>query len=649
MAVMDLTQLAWTWQGWRPNSWRMRASMETGFAIGYDHGPYPARLPGTVQQALRDAGELPDWLVGRNSLACEWVEHYQWELVTKLDAAAVAGARSIVLEADGLDYSGWILLDGREVGSWRGALVPQRMDLTAVLSDGGEHWLSIVFDLPPPEQGQIGFTSQSRFFKPRYNYSWDWCPRFVPIGVVGGLRLRSDLDAEVRLGTVRCQLNDDLKTGGGVVTIECGPQLPDMTRAIVTLLDGERPLARTAGFLTPGLNRIPLLGAKVEPWFPNLHGAQRLYELRVELEGTSWSASRRVGFKHVAWRPCDGAPDGALPWICVVNRVPVFLQGVNWSPIRVAYPDTTADEYRRRVALYRDMGCTILRVWGGAYLPPPAFFDACDEAGLLVWQEFPLSSSGIDNWPPEDPDVIDELCDIALSYIERRAHHACLLMWCGGNELQSSGPDSKTGGGVPCDLSHPCLAALDQVVRVEDPGRRFLPTSGYGPQFSASLQTIGTGRHHLVHGPWGIGGALDLSGWYELFERDDSLFRAETGMPGACDVALIQRYLPDAWWPPTNATWRHSCAWWLMLHRFAHLLEQPAEQALAAYVEQTQREQAEALAFAARRHKERFPACGGFIIWHGHDCWPCPINNSLIDVDGRPKPVVEALRKVFTA
>lgn len=643
MAVHDLAPLAWRWQGWRPNTWRLRASMETGQHLAFDHGPYEARVPGTVQQALRDAGELPDWRVGRNSLACEWVEHYQWELVTKV----TAGGRRIMLEADGLDYWGWILIDGREVGGWRGALVPQRFDLTEHLADGAEHWLSIVFDLPPREQGQIGYTSQSRYLKPRFNYSWDWCPRFVPLGVVGGLRLLTDLDAELRLGGVRCRLDDDLTSGSAVVTIECEPTLPRATRVAVTLRDGRRTLARTEGFLMPGRNTVPLIGATVEPWYPNLHGQQKLYELRVETADGAWSATRRVGFKHVAWRPCEDAPDEALPWICVVNRLPVFLQGVNWSPVRVAYPDTTADEYRHRVALYRDMGCTILRVWGGAELPPPAFFDACDEAGLLVWQEFPLSSSGIDNWPPEAPEVIDELCDIAASYIERRGHHASLLMWCGGNELQSSGPGSTTGTGVPCDLSHPCLAALESVVKTEDPGRRFLPTSAYGPVFSASLETIGSGRHHLVHGPWGIGGAMDLEGWYDFFRRDDSLFRAETGMPGACDAELIQRYLPEGWWPPTNATWRHSCAWWLMLHRFTHLLEAEPEAALAAYVEQTQREQAEALAFAARRHKERFPACGGFIIWHGHDCWPCPINNSLIDVEGRPKPVCEALRKVF--
>ncbi len=649
MSAIELNDLDWQWQGWRPYSWRLRASMETGQGIGFDVGPVDAVVPGTVQEALRRAGRIEDWLVGLNSLACEWVEHRHWELVCRLTAPH---DEPIVLAAEGLDYAGWVLVDGREVASWSGALTPQRFDLTEQLGDGAEHWLSIVFDTPPEEQGQIGYTSRSRYFKPRYNFSWDWCARFVPIGVVGGLRLLTGAAAELHLGPVRTELADDLATGTVHLRLEHRPAADRRLRRVsAALYDGDSLLQMLVLPIGEGVNEVRLEPGAVTPWQPNLAGAQKLYRLDVDVIDESdqvlWSATRRVGFKRVRWLPCDGAPADALPWICEVNGTPTFLQGANWSPVRVAYPDTTAADYRQRVALYRDMGCNVLRVWGGAYLPPESFYDACDEAGILVWQEFPLSSSGIDNWPPEQPAAIAELERIAGSYITRRAHHASLLMWCGGNELQSSGPGSKTGGGVPCDLSHPCLAALAAVVERDDPGRRFLPTSAYGPRFSASLETVGSGLHHCVHGPWGIGGAADLEGWFELFRRDDSLFRSETGMPGACDAEVIRRYLPRGWWPPDGPEWRHSSAWWLMLHRFAHLAGLEPEAALAAYIEQTQREQAVALAFAAARHKERFPACGGFIIWHGHDCFPCPIGNALIDVEGRPKPVCEALRQVF--
>jgi len=80
----------------------------------------------------------------------------------------------------------------------------------------------------------------------------------------------------------------------------------------------------------------------------------------------------------------------------------------------------------------------LLRVWGGAVLERSVFYELCDEMGLMVWQDLPLSSSGYDNWPPEDQPTIDLASRITASYIERRQHHPSLILWCGGNELQAA-------------------------------------------------------------------------------------------------------------------------------------------------------------------------------------------------------------------
>ena len=113
----------------------------------------------------------------------------------------------------------------------------------------------------------------------------------------------------------------------------------------------------------------------------------------------------------------------------------MFLQGVNWVPPRITYGSVTREQYAERLALYADMGCNILRVWGGSVPEKKEFYDLCDELGLMVWQEFPLSSSGADNYPPEDPQVLADLTAIAASYIWRRGGHVSHLIWCGGNEL----------------------------------------------------------------------------------------------------------------------------------------------------------------------------------------------------------------------
>ncbi len=102
---------------------------------------------------------------------------------------------------------------------------------------------------------------------------------------------------------------------------------------------------------------------------------QSLYRVTVELRDTDGSVAdsleRRVGFRAIEWRACEGAPEGAEPWILVVNGAPVFMAGINWVPIRPDYADVSADDYRARLETYRDLGVTMLRVWGGAALEQP--------------------------------------------------------------------------------------------------------------------------------------------------------------------------------------------------------------------------------------------------------------------------------------
>jgi len=69
----DLAQLPWTLFGWTPYLWRLEKG-SAGAEVRVDAVP----VPGSVQTALRNAGLLPDWKVGLQSRACEWVEHRHW-------------------------------------------------------------------------------------------------------------------------------------------------------------------------------------------------------------------------------------------------------------------------------------------------------------------------------------------------------------------------------------------------------------------------------------------------------------------------------------------------------------------------------------------------------------------------------------------
>ncbi|NOY81746.1 MAG: hypothetical protein GXP31_12185 [Kiritimatiellaeota bacterium] len=645
--IHDLSGLEWRLSGWHPHYWRGTVSVESGMRLAPDVGPIPARVPGSVQQALREAGILRDWNVKLDSRICEWVENRHWVFETTLPGEWTRGPGRHVLECSGLDYRGAVLVNGREVGAFCNTFIPHVFDVTDFLQPDANR-LSIVFTGVPEFLGQIGWTSRIADWKERFNYGWDWVPRLVQVGIWDEIRLvlrRGDSFDAMSLYT-----ETDAGAGVGVVTFEAGLSLAVGEHVEVTVTGESGEIVHQVRVPVQPTVATRIGPFPVDLWQPNGCGAQPLYDVRFRLldraEKVLDGVERRVGFRQVEWGACNGAPPEATPWICTVNGRPTFLQGFNWAPIRPFFADVTEADYRRLLEVYRNLGTNLLRVWGGAVLEKECFYRLCDEFGIMVWQEFPLSSSGIDNWPPEAPEIVEEMECVVESYIRRRQHHPSLIVWCGGNELQGGLDGSKQGGGKPVDAMHPMISSMSRVVARLDPGRRFLATSSSGPRFTGDPAEFGKGLHWDVHGPWNHRGPLET--WRDYWDRDDALFRSEVGMPGAAAADLIREFGQDMAWPADRRVnpWYGLCGgWWDQWEEYLEAGGDP--DSLDAYVTWSQARQSEALAYVARRCKERFPAMGGVLFWMGHDCFPCPVNTAVIDVRGRPKPAGEALGKVF--
>lgn len=391
-------------------------------------------------------------------------------------------------------------------------------------------------------------------------------------------------------------------------------------------------------------------GLDVIPWWPNGLGDSKLYDLSINLIGAKSEKvnlfSKKVGFKNVTWKRCQNSPEKSDPWICCINGKDVFIQGVNWTPIRPNFADLKPADYIQRIKTYSNMGVNLLRVWGGGVLEHNCFYDICDEMGIMVWQEFPLCSSGIDNSPPSDEKSLDELKKIAQSYIKRIQSHASLVIWCGGNELQVSLNGTK-GIGKPLSSSHSVLKMFKELVREIDPAKRYLPTSASGPRFLANEKDFGLGLHWDVHGPWKLGCSTKEQ-WEAYWQKDDSLFRSEIGVPAPSDSELIRKYAGNLNVLPVdvkNPLWTSS-SWWIEDKEFCAEKGYPPV-SIEEYVKWGQERQMEMLSIAVKQCKDRFPKCGGIVLWMGHDSWPCAANTSIIDFEGNLKPICNLLKKIF--
>jgi beta-mannosidase len=652
LTIRDASSLEWKLWGYRPNVWRMNFNFESLTGTREEIQGIDAAVPGSVRNALKKAGLVPDWNIGVDYTASEWIENRHWLFTAKIpDEWTAADRESIVLRCHGLDYKGAVMVNGQEAGHFDNAFIPYDFPIGKYLKEKN-NTLAFVFECPPENLAQIGWTSKIKDWKPRFNYGWDWVPRIVQTGIwdkvelvvkagnpclIAETHIMTDALPDSDRGNLTVKLTFDNGTAKGKV--QCA------------LYDSAGKTVRKETVNATGMcDGIKWDNLKIRRWYPNGDGDQPLYHLDIRLMDDSGSTiqqiERRIGFRHIEWRQCEGSVAHSDPWICVVNNNPTFLQGVNWTPIRPLFADLKESDYQRLINTYKELGINTIRIWGGGFPEKEWLYDLCDEAGILVWQEFPLSSSGLDDYPPEGTEEIAAMSKIVTFYVTRLRHHASLLLWSAGNEL------NEKGNVAPITDKHPLIGSMKKQILTLDPTRKFVPGSPSGPNISAGPHNYGSGNNWDVHGPWTLPFKDDRQNWddiREFWEKCDALFHSEVGVAGAMSADMIRKYagpfnpLPADY---SNPLW-NTVNWWIDWNQYIAAHNGQTPPTLEAYVDWSSQRQTQGYVIALENCRKRFPRCGGFLLWMGHDCFPCPINNSIIDFEGNPKPVALALSKIW--
>jgi beta-mannosidase len=163
-------------------------------------------------------------------------------------------------------------------------------------------------------------------------------------------------------------------------------------------------------------------------WWPHTHGDPVLHDLKVVRDGETLGR-RRVGFRALGWAqdiPRDGLD-------LQVNGVPVWARGAVWTPADLVSMAPSPETLRALLERVRDAGMNMLRVVGTGAYEPPAFFDLCDELGILVWQD--LMFGNLD-YPVSDPAFREGVLREAAEVVEAVAGRPSLAVVCGNNEVE---------------------------------------------------------------------------------------------------------------------------------------------------------------------------------------------------------------------
>lgn len=638
----------WVLTGWNRHQWKFYKIRETGGLSRPTVPPIPAQVPGSVQTDLLRAGVLPDWNREHNFFSAEWVEHREWVYEKMFTVTEAQKSVHSQICFEGLDFSGHVFLNGEKLFSFDQMHRPYEADVTGRLTAGENH-LRVVLLQPPEVDGQVGYTSRTTVLKSRYNYGWDWMPRLVNIGIFGAVYLRFEESAVLRDvypeasvepdGTGKLRLCADIegvsdKTPTLHYTVSFGGE---------RCAEGMTQVTVQAGKTLRFEETVSL--ADVRLWYPAGLGDQPLYTVDVWLEdGETVPGDRcccRVGFRTVSYSRPEGAPACHRPYAVSVNGEWMPIKGMNWVPISPFYGSVTEEDYRYYLGQLLPCGINLLRIWGGALLESETFYRLCDEWGILVWQEFPQSSSGIDNAPCEDPAFIQKLGETAVWYLRRRRHHACLAFWCGGNELYDAAYR-------PVAEESPNIAALAEKVREWDPHRLFLPASPSGPVASWSRGMRSPEQCGDTHGPWLYEGPREHCYW---FNHDKSLLHSEVGAPACPRLESLKKYTDRPIWPfdERDSYWLNRGAWWIYTEELVGLFGEfdSGERGLDDYVRAYRYTQLEAIRYAATSIRRAGRRKAGLIVWMANEPFPNSANTSLLEYDGCPKPAYYKLKNAF--
>ncbi|MFC1975120.1 glycoside hydrolase family 2 TIM barrel-domain containing protein [Chloroflexota bacterium] len=315
-------------------------------------------------------------------------------------------------------------------------------------------------------------------------------------------------------------------------------------------------------------------------------------------------------------------------FLLIVNNVPIMIKGSNWVPLD-AFHSRDAGRVDEAIALFDDLGCNMIRCWGGNVYEDHHFFDLCDENGILVWQDFAFACCRY----PQMDEFLGQVRQEVQAVVEKLRNHPSLALWCGDNEIDMT----YLADGLLPKHNRLTREVIPQVVHRCDPHRTYIPSS---PYLSPKLTGVSEPDRHLPEQHlWGP------RGYYKspFYTQHTAHFIGEIGYHGCPNVSSIQRFIsPEKLWPWSNNDewqvhavyhWRHSA---IDRDRIALMANQIRElfgfipDDLETFVLGSQITQAEAKKFFIESTRLGKWHTSGILWWNVLDGWP-QFSDAIVD------------------
>ena len=622
-------------------AWRMREADSQTW--------HSAHVPGSVYADLMADGTMPDPFWRENELDAfeRMKKDYVYQRAFTVTEAQLAHAH-VELVCEGLDTLAHVSLNGREIAFADNMHITWVWDVKEQLH-AGENTLEIRFDSPilycakkaeeaPGWESSDATPGFRHLRKAHCMFGWDWGPRLPDAGIWRPIFLRTWDTARLE-NALMLQAHHD-----GMVDVTIRPEIAGESAwsAEITAPDGEV-------IIIPETTAAEQVITIEHPqlWWPNGLGKQPLYRVTVRL-ATGDTRVWRIGLRTMT---VSREKDEWGEEFChVVNGVKVFAMGADYIPEDNILARVTPERTRRLLEDCKAANFNAIRVWGGGYYPDDAFYDICDELGLMVWQDLMYACAFYDLTPDFERSIRVE----THQNVARLRHHASLALICGNNEMEMfmAGANSalinhRTWEFVPTyphhitDYVKMFEYILPAIVKETAPQTYWWPASpSSGGNFDAPNDENRGDNHY-----WDVWhGEKPFTEYRKFFFRYASEFGFQS-FP--CLKSVEQFTLPD----DRNIFSR-------VMER--HQRNQAANGKILSYLSQTfrypnsfddllyasQLMQAEAIRYGVEHWRRNRGRCMGAIIWQLNDIWPVA-SWASIDYYGRWKALHYAAKRFF--
>ncbi|MDV2457976.1 beta-mannosidase [Elizabethkingia anophelis] len=625
-------------------SWKFKNAKEANWLS--------ASVPGTVHTDLMANNKIPDPYLDENEKKVQWVETEDWDYQTtfKVSDAELKNDQAELI-FDGLDTFAEIYLNGKPLqqtnNMFRQWIIPVKNILVkgdnvlqikfkSSVNVGNKMAEKVPFKLPESPRSMVR--------KAQYQFGWDWGPRLVTAGIWKDVKLNfwnnakiSNIQLEQKsLTTTKGQLSFNIE----VVADKSGNYQIAVNN-----------LAPKAFILQKGVNKISVPYEVKNPklWQPNGWGKPELYDFKVTLTQQSKKLdeeSLRHGFRTV--KLVQEKDTKGKSFYFLVNGKPLYAKGTNWIPSDSFLPRITKQKYYKLIQDAKDANMNMIRIWGGGAYEDEAFYKACDENGILVWQDFMFAGS----FYPSDNVFVENVKEEVKYQVRRLQNHPSIALWCGNNEVDEAIVNwgyqkqfkytKEDSLQVWKDYRKVFHEAIPQTLK-----ETLTPDNNiYWP----SSPSIGWGhKESLTEGDshyWGVWWGEQP---FEMYEEKVPRFASEYGVQGMPSMEAVKSMFSgkadlNLQNPVIKAHEKHTRGWQIIdgyMTRYYTL-----QTDLVKYNYLSQLLQARAMQVAIEAHRRAMPYNMGSLYWQINDCWPV-VSWSSIDYLGNWKAAHYQAKRSF--